>query len=171
MTFSIAMNDYGFELLSDQDIPIEDGIDSDIFSTDFLTQDIQHSLNKSEMARRRFRDIASIAGLVFRGFPGKFQKEKHLQSSSGLFFDVFKDFESDSLLYKQAFSEVMEFQIEEVRLRQALKRIQKLKIELQYPEHPTPFSFPIMVERFRGRMTTEKLADQIKKMSLNLGSL
>ena len=168
MTFSIALNDYGFELLSDQDIPIEDGIDSDIFSTDHLTQDIQHSLNKSEMARRRFRDIASIAGLVFKGFPGKFQKEKHLQSSSGLFFDVFKDFESDSLLYKQAFSEVMEFQIEEVRLRQALKRIQKLKIVLQYPEQPTPFSFPIMVERFRGKMTTEKLADRIKKMSLNL---
>ncbi len=168
ITFSIALNDYGFELLSDQDIPIEAGIDSDIFSTDHLTQDIQHSLNKSEMARRRFRDIASIAGLVFKGFPGKHIKDKHLQSSSGLFFDVLKDFEPDSLLYKQAFGEVMEFQIEELRLRHALKRIQKLEIDLQYPQQPTPFAFPILVDRLRGRMTTEKLEDRIKKMSLNL---
>ena len=168
ITFSIALNDYGFELLSDQDIPIEAGIDSDIFSTDHLTQDIQHSLNKSEMARRRFRDIASIAGLVFKGFPGKHIKDRHLQSSSGLFFDVFKDFEPNSLLYKQAFGEVMDFQIEELRLRKALKRIQKLEIDLQYPEQATPFAFPILVERLRGRMTTEKLEDRIKKMSLNL---
>ena len=148
ISFSIALNDYGFELLSDQDI--------------------QSSLNKSEMARRRFRDIASIAGLIFKGFPGKYQKEKHLQSSSGLFFDVFKDFDSGSLLYKQAFSEVMEFQIEELRLRQALNRINKLEIKLVYPEQPTPFAFPILVDRLRGRMTTEKLEDRIKKMSLNL---
>ncbi len=165
-SFSIAFNDYGFELLSDQDIPIEDGIDSSIFSTDHLTADIQASLNKNEMARRRFRDIASIAGLVFKGFPGKYQKEKHLQSSSGLFFDVFKDYESENLLYKQAFSEVMEFQVEEWRLRQALSRINSQEIRLTYPDRPTPFAFPILVDRLRERMSTEKLEDRIKKMTL-----
>ncbi|HKL03498.1 MAG TPA: ligase-associated DNA damage response DEXH box helicase, partial [Cryomorphaceae bacterium] len=168
MTFSIALNDYGFELLSDQDIPIKDGIDSNIFSTDHLTQDIQQSLNKSEMARRRFRDIAGIAGLVFKGFPGKYQKEKHLQSSSGLFFDVFRDYESRNLLYKQAYGEVMEFQIEEVRLRNALARIQSQQIVLKYPDEPTPFCFPILVDRLRGRLTTENLQDRIKKMTLKL---
>ncbi len=168
MTFSIALNDYGFELLSDQDIPIEDGIDSNIFSTDHLTQDIQQSLNKSEMARRRFRDIAGIAGLVFKGFPGKYQKEKHLQSSSGLFFDVFREYESGNLLYKQAYGEVMEFQIEELRLRNALVRIQSQEIVLKYPNEPTPFCFPILVDRLRGRLTTENLQDRIKKMTLKL---
>lgn len=168
MTFSIALNDYGFELLSDQDIPIEDGIDSNIFSTDHLTQDIQQSLNKSEMARRRFRDIAGIAGLVFKGFPGKYQKEKHLQSSSALFFDVFRDYESNNLLFKQAYGEVMEFQIEEVRLRNALARIQSQEIVLKYPDRPTPFCFPILVDRLRGRLSTENLQDRIKKMTLKL---
>jgi ATP-dependent Lhr-like helicase len=168
ISFSIALNDYGLELLSDQDIPIEDGIDSDIFSTDHLSEDIQASLNKSEMARRRFRDIASIAGLVFKGYPGQYQKEKHLQSSSQLFFDVFRDYESDNLLYKQAFNEVMEFQIEEVRLRNALKRIERQKIKLTYPKHPTPFSFPILVDRLREKISFEKLEDRIRKMTLEL---
>ena len=166
ITFSIALNDYGFELLSDQDIPIEDGIDSNIFSTDHLAEDIAASLNQSEMARRRFRDIAGIAGLVFKGYPGSYQKEKHLQSSSQLFFDVFRDYEADNLLFKQAFDEVMEFQIEEFRMRRALKRISKQFIRLTYPERPTPFSFPILVDRLREKMTTEKLQDRIKKMTI-----
>jgi len=166
ISFSIALNDYGFELLSDQDIPIEAGIDSNIFSTDHLTQDIAAGLNQSEMARRRFRDIAGIAGLVFKGFPGSYQKEKHLQASSQLFFDVFRDYESENLLYKQAFNEVLEFQIEEFRLRQALSRIKKQTFAVTFPERPTPFSFPILVDRLRERMTTEKLQDRIKKMTL-----
>lgn len=168
ISFSIALNDYGFELLSDQDIPIEDGLDSDIFSTNHLSEDIQASLNQSEMARRRFRDIASIAGLVFKGYPGQYQKEKHLQSSSQLFFDVFRDYESDNLLYKQAYSEVMEFQIEEVRLRNALKRLLRQKIILKYPQKPSPFSFPILVDRLREKISFEKLEDRIRKMTLEL---
>jgi ATP-dependent Lhr-like helicase len=168
ISFSIGMNDYGFELLSDQEIPIEDGIDTDIFSTDHLLDDIQSSLNKSELARRRFRDIASIAGLVFRGFPGKPIKQKHLQSSSGLFFDVFDDYDADNLLYKQAYSEVMEFQVEELRLRKALNRISKQKIVVKETDRPTPFAFPILVDRLRGRLTGEKLEDRIKKMKMQL---
>lgn len=167
-SFSIALNDYGFELLSDQDIPIEDGVDSDIFSLDHLSEDISASLNQSEMARRRFRDISGISGLVFKGFPGHYQKDKHLQSSSQLFFDVFRDYEPTNLLFKQAFSEVMEFQIEEVRLRMALKRIASQDIRITYPEKPTPFCFPILVDRLRERMSSEKLEDRIKKMTLQL---
>ena len=149
LSFSIAVNDYGFELLSDQDIPIENGLDSDIFSIEHLSEDIAASLNQSEMARRRFRDISGISGLVFKGFPGKYQKDKHLQSSAQLFFDVFRDYEPMNLLFKQAFSEVMEFQIEEVRLRQALRRIAGQKICVTYPEKPTPFCFPILLREIQ----------------------
>lgn len=162
------MNDYGFELLSDQDIPIEAGIDSDIFSTAHLSEDIETSLNFGEMAKRRFRDIAGISGLVFKGYPGKYQKDKHLQASSQLFFDVFRDYEPENLLYKQAFEEVKTFQIEEVRLRNALKRIAGQAILLTYPLRPTPFAFPILVDRLRQKLSTEKLEDRIRKMTLNL---
>jgi ATP-dependent Lhr-like helicase len=166
ISFSIALNDYGFELLSDQPIPIEDAIDSNIFSTEHLMSDLQSSTNHNEMARRRFRDIAGIAGLVFKGFPGKYQKDKHLQSSSQLFFDVFRDFERNNLLYKQAYQEVMEFQLEEVRLRAALKRISGQKVIITYPTKPTPFCFPIMYDRLREKFSNEKLEDKIKKMAL-----
>ena len=167
ISFSIAMNDYGFELVSDQPIPVEKALESDLFSTKKLTEDIQNSINSVEMARRTFRDIASIAGLVFKGFPGKQKKEKHLQSSSQLFFDVFKDYEPNNLLLLQAFDEVMNFQLEEIRLRNALKRIKNQKILLQKSNTPTPFAFPIIVDRLnREKLTTETLEDRIKKMKL-----
>ncbi|MCB0812663.1 MAG: DNA ligase-associated DEXH box helicase, partial [Flavobacteriales bacterium] len=105
ITFSIAMNDYGFELLSDQPVPIEEALDNDLFTPQDLLADLQRSLNATEMARRKFRDIASIAGLVFKGMPGRPLKEKHMRANSSLFFDVFRDHEPDHLLFRQAYDE------------------------------------------------------------------
>jgi ATP-dependent helicase Lhr and Lhr-like helicase len=167
ITFSIAMNDYGFELLSDQEIPIYEAIETDVLGSENLLKDIQASINSTEMARRKFRDIAAISGLVFKGFPGKQIKDKHLQSSSQLFFNVFHEYESNNLLLLQAYEEVMDFQLEESRLRTALDRISHQKIVIKEPDKPTPFAFPIMVDRTREKLTSEKLADRIKRMMLD----
>ncbi|GCC50200.1 DNA ligase-associated DEXH box helicase [Chryseotalea sanaruensis] len=166
ITFSIAMNDYGFELLSDQPIPIEQALEENLFDTEKLLKDIQASINATEMARRKFRDIAAIAGLVFKGYPGQPIKDRHLQSSTQLFFNVFNDYEAHNLLLRQAFEEVMDFQLEEGRLRKALDRINSQKIILKSPEKPTPFAFPIMVDRLREKISNEKLEDQVRRMVL-----
>lgn len=164
ITFSIAMNDYGFELLSDQDIPIKEALNNHLFSENNLIIDIMGSLNNTELAKRRFREISQIAGLVFPGFPGNQKSGKHLQMSSGLFFDVFMEYEPDNLLVQQAFEEVLEFQLDETRLRQALKRIRNQEIVLKEIDKFSPFAFPIYADRLRERMSTEKLTDRIMKM-------
>ncbi len=167
ITFSIAMNDYGFELLSDQEIPIYEAVETDVLSGENLWEDIQAGINSVEMARRRFRDIASISGLVFKGYPGHMMKDRHLQSSSQLFFDVFHDYDSNNLLLNQAYEEVMDFQLEEARMRKALDRINQQRIIITEPEKPTPFAFPIMVDRLsRDKLSSEKLADRVKRMQL-----
>jgi ATP-dependent Lhr-like helicase len=166
ITFSIAMNDYGFELLSDQPIPIEEAVETNMLGVENLMADIQASINSTEMARRKFRDIAAISGLVFKGYPGKPVKDRHLQSSTQLFFNVFHDYEAHNLLLRQAYEEVMDFQLEEARLRAALERITHQKIVITHPHEPTPFAFPIMVDRMREKLTSEKLEDRIRKMSL-----
>jgi len=164
LTFSIAMNDYGFELLCDQEIPIYEAVETNVLGEENLIKEIQASINSTEMARRKFRDIAAISGLVFKGFPGKPIKEKHLQSSAQLFFNVFNEYDSTNLLLLQAFEEVMDFQLEEARLRQALQRIHHQKIIITQPDKPTPFAFPIMVDRTREKLSSEKLEDRIRKM-------
>ena len=165
-SFSIAMNDYGFELLSDQDIPIEQAVESDIFTLDHLLADIRASINDTEMARKKFSDICKVAGLVFQGYPGNAVKERHLQSSSQLFFDVFHEHEPDNLLLKQAYEEVYDFQLEQTRMRAAMERINQQEIIISYPSQPTPFAFPIMVDRLREKFSNEPIEERIKKMKL-----
>ncbi len=165
ITFSLAYNDYGFELLSDQEIDMQQVLDNNLFTPQHLHHDLQASLNATEMARRKFRDIAVIAGLVFTGYPGKVVKTKHLQSSSQLIFEVFRDYEPDNLLFQQAYRETFEHQLEEGRLILALERIQKQEIVWKQCEKPTPLSFPIITDRLRERLSSETLAERIKKMT------
>ncbi len=164
ITFSIAMNDYGFELLSDTEIPMDDAIAYEVFSPENLMEDIALSINSTEMARRKFRDIACISGLVFQGYPGKYVKNKHLQASAGLFFDVFSDFDKHNLLLRQAYDEVFYQQLEEPRLAAALHRIQASEIVITYPKRFTPLSFPIKVDSLRASMSSEELEHRIERM-------
>ncbi|MBA3663291.1 MAG: ligase-associated DNA damage response DEXH box helicase [Bacteroidetes bacterium] len=166
-TFSIGMNDYGFELLSDKPLNMEMVIDNNLFSPEFLYDDALKSMNAIEMAKRRFRDIATIAGLVFTGYPGKQKKTRHLQASAQLFFKVFEDYDKDNLLFRQAYDETLDFQLEITRMQTAFKRISVQKIIITNPNKPTPFSFPILVDTLRERFSNEDFQTRIDKI-LNL---
>lgn len=168
ITFSFAMNDYGFELLSDQPIPVDDSNVYELFSPDQLLQDIQRSVNSTEMARRKFRDIAVIGGLIFQGYPGEYKKTRHLQSSASLLFKVFSEYDPGNLLLRQAYQEVMDQQMEEVRLRDMLERIQQSSIVITWPQQLTPFCFPIKVDSMREDLSSEKLEDRVRKMQQQL---
>lgn len=165
ITFSIAMNDYGFELLSDQYVDMHHILTQvDLFNTANLIDDIQKSVNATEMAKRRFREIASIAGLLFQGYPGRQVKTRHLQASSSLLFDVFFEYEKENLFIKQAFQETLEFQLDEVRLRNALHRISHQRIVIKQIEKPSPLSFPLLVDRLREQLSSEKLNERVQRM-------
>ncbi len=164
ISFSLAMNDYGFELLSDQPIPVDDTNVYELFSVENLFADIQHSVNSTEMAKRKFRDIATIGGLIFTGMPGEKKKARHLQSSASLLFNVFSEYEPNNLLLRQSYQEVFDQQMEEVRLRDMLNRIQQSKIVITFPQQLTPFCFPIKVDSMREDLSSEQLADRVKKM-------
>ena len=165
ISFSIAMNDYGFELLSEQPIPLDEENIKLLFSPENLTDDIVASINATEMARRKFRDIACISGLVFQGYPGKYVANKHLQSSAALFFNVFSDYDKHNLLLRQAYDEAFYQQIEEPRLAAALQRIQLAKVIIVKTDRYTPLCFPIKVDSLRDNMSTEELGQRIARMT------
>ena len=168
ISFSMSFNDYGFELLSDQTFSKEDFLDNNLLTKNYLKDDIERSINISEMSRRRFRDIAVISGLVFQGFPGKPIKSKHLQSGSQLFYNVFKDYEPDNLLYQQAIEETFEHGMESGRMTKVFENIENQSIVWRNCSQPTPFSFPIITDRIRTKLSSESVEDRIRKMSLQL---
>lgn len=169
ITFSIACNDYGLELLAPDPAPLDDALRGGwLFSRKNLADDILASLNSVEMARRQFREIARIAGLVFQGYPGAAKSAKQVQASSGLFFDVLTQYDPDNMLLYQAEREVLERQLEGTRLTIALERLAGSRLVITEPEKPTPMAFPILVDRLRDTLTTERVSDRIEKMALKL---
>jgi ATP-dependent Lhr-like helicase len=171
ITFSIAMNDYGFELLSDKPIPVDDTNVYDLFATEHLFEHMQRSINSVEMAMRKFRDIAVIGGLVFQGMPGEQKKARHLQATSSLLFKVLRDYDPNNVLLRQAFNEVYEQQMEEVRLRMALQRILASRIIITWPARFTPLSFPIIADGLnRNNLSSETFEDRVRKMAAALAA-
>ncbi len=164
ITFSMAMNDYGFELLSDQQLEFTPEQLKTIFSTENLTADISKSINAAEMAGRKFRDISVIAGLVMRNYAGHLKNNKNLQSSSGLIFRIFEQYDPQNLLLRQAFDEVFYQQLEEPRLMAALQRILRSKIVIIRAGAFTPLSFPIKVDSLRQNLSSEELDTKIRRM-------
>jgi ATP-dependent helicase Lhr and Lhr-like helicase len=169
-TFSIAVNDYGFELLAPEAVDWANifagttGADVGLFDTSHLLEDVLDSLNATQLSQQRFREVARIAGLIFQGYPGQHKSMRQVQASSSLFFEVFRKHDSDNLLLTQAEREVLEQELELTRLRDTLVELHARRVAFCEVKRATPFGFPLMVERFREKVSTEKLADRVARM-------
>ncbi len=163
-SFSLCVNDYGFEMLAPREVDWRSLIDGGLFQVEDLEHDILASLNAGQLARGRFREIARVAGLIFQGYPGQPKSTRQLQVSSELFFDVFAKYDPDNLLLRQSRREVLEQELEYSRLERTLQRIAGREIVFSTPPRATPFAFPLMVERIRERLSTEKVSDRVARM-------
>ena len=163
-TFSISVNDYGFELVSPEEFDLSPVRDRSVFAVENLLHDVLASLNSTELAQRRFREIARVAGLIFSGYPGQPKSAKQLQASSGLFFEVFRKYDKGNLLLGQAESEVLSQELEISRLSATLERMLGKALWLVELKHPSPMSLPLMVERFREKLSTEQLSTRLDRI-------
>jgi ATP-dependent Lhr-like helicase len=165
-TFSLSFTDYGFELMSRERFEMIPSLKAGLFTQDHLLEDMLASLNAAELSKRQFREIARVAGLVFQGYPGQPKTNRQVQATSGLIWEVFARWDPSNPLLGQAEREVLERQLEFSRLAEGLRRMSRTPILLRRTHKPSPFAFPIMVGRFREKLTSEKLADRVKRMQL-----
>ena len=163
-TFSIVINDYGLELLSAKPVDPAPLIDQSLFEEGDLLHDVLASLNSSELARRRFREIARVSGLISQGYPGQPKSTRQLQASSTLFYEVFRKYDAGNMLLGQAEGEVLSQELDMRRLEEVLKRMRRQRVVFVDLAVPSPFALPLMVERFREKLSTEKLKDRLQRM-------
>ncbi|HEY9888427.1 MAG TPA: ligase-associated DNA damage response DEXH box helicase [Candidatus Obscuribacterales bacterium] len=168
-TFTISVNDYGFEILAPKGYPFQALFGDRFFSLDNLEADIQASLNISELTQRKFRGVAQVAGLVFKGYPGARKTSSQLQVSTSLLYEVFSKYEPDNLLLKQATREVLQEQLEAHRLAATLSRLSQLKVVWRSPKRPSPLAFPLLVERLGTRLSNESLLARIERLKQQWG--
>jgi ATP-dependent Lhr-like helicase len=167
-TISAFANDYGFELLSSNPFVLDEDSWAQLLSTDHLLEDVLVCVNTTELARRQYRDIARIAGLIFSGYPGSKKSMRQLQTSTGLLYEVFRDFDPDNLLLDQARREVLDQQLDIQRLRATLVELSNLKRVVIATPRLTPFAFPIWADRLRTQVTSEAWTERIQRMVLQL---
>ncbi|MCS7466206.1 ligase-associated DNA damage response DEXH box helicase [Stieleria sp. ICT_E10.1] len=167
-TLTMACNDYGLVLESPHEVDVKEAIERGLFSTEELVGDLYSSMNATEMAKRQFRQIARVAGLIHPGYPGQPKKASHLQASSNLFFDVFHEYDPNNLLLQQSRREVLEFQLEANRMLAALDRIGESRVLIQTPRKVTPLAFPLLVDKLRERVSSESLRDRVARMQAEL---
>jgi ATP-dependent helicase Lhr and Lhr-like helicase len=163
-TFSLSVNDLGLEIVAAQPPDLSALDQGRLFSDDDLLADVLASLNSGELAQRRFREIARVAGLVFSGYPGAPKSLRQLQASSSLFYEVFRQYDADNRLLGQAQAEVLAQELDLDQLQSTLQRLAALPLRRVELRAPSPFSLPLMVERLREQLTTEKLKDRLERL-------
>ncbi len=165
-TFSMAVNDYGFELLCAEPVDWLKELPTLINRAQaaMLFDEILASLNAGELAQRRFREIARVSGLVSQGYPGEKRSNKQLQASSSLFYEVFRKYDPTNQLLMQARAELLAEELDIARLQHSLARMAAQQLVIKPLTRPTPFSFPLMVERLREKLSNESMADRIARM-------
>ncbi len=164
VTFSITMNDYGFLLLAKGFSGWNTAFFDKLFSLENLEEDILSTLNATEMAKRQFREVARVAGLIFQGFPGQRKQAGQVQASSNMFYDVFEKYDPDNLLLRQTRAEVLGFQLQIDRMRSALQRILASRPLVRDLVRPSPFGFGLIVDRLRERVSSEAIEDRVQRM-------
>ena len=165
-SFSMSFNDYGFELLSRERFELLPLLRAGLLSPEGLLEDVLASLNAAELSKRQFREIARVAGLVFQGYPGQPKSAKQVQATSGLLYEVFARWDAANPLLAQAEREVLERELEFSRLARAIGTLSAAPVVLRQTGRPTPFAFPLLVARLREKLTSEKLADRVRRMQL-----
>lgn len=161
--------DYGLELLCPKPISHDESTWRQLLTAQNLLEDLIACLNAGQLARRQFRDIARVAGLVLASSPGAPRSNRHLQASAELFFDVFTDFDPQNLLLEQARREVLEQQLEFTRLQQALQVLTGQRLILKSPPRLTPMAFPIWAQRISSQtIRVEETGKRIERMIAQL---
>ncbi len=166
-TFTVSVNDYGFELLAPRGYPFEELLAQhaeSLLDPTGLLEDLERAVNLSELCRRRFRSIAQVSGLVLNGYPGQARSGGQLQISAALLFDVFQRHEPGNLLLAQARGEVLEDQLDLGRLIGTLERLQASEWLERYPPRPGPMAFPLLAERLNNRMSNESLLERLERL-------
>ncbi|URL59926.1 ligase-associated DNA damage response DEXH box helicase [Luteibacter flocculans] len=166
--YGYAVNDYGLTLTAARMPPLDAEVMRQLLHPWGLRTDIRASVNLSELARRQFREIARVAGLVFNGYPAHGKTLRQLQASSGLLFDVLRRHDPAHPLLWQAEREVLDQQLDYSRLRACLLRVSRSQLLWRETKRLSPLAFPLWVERLRGGIAGDDWKTRVERMLATL---
>lgn len=160
-----TQNDYGFSLTSKRGLVLGEEHLRELLTADCLLDDLIACMNTAELARRQFREIARVSGLVLQAPPGrKDQSQRQLQVSATLLYEVLDRYDPDNLLLDQARREIMEKQLELSRLTAVIHRLQSIPMHLIETKNLSPMAFPLWADRLSATLPAGDAATRLEAM-------
>jgi ATP-dependent Lhr-like helicase len=163
-SINVTQNDYGFCLGAAKGLSLDEDVLRRALRTENLLEDLLECMNTAEMARRQFRYIARVAGLLIPDMPGKRKPTRDLQVSANLLFEVFTRYDPDNLLLEQSRREILEHQLELGRLQTTLSSIQERPFRLIETRRLTPMAFPLWADRLSAFLPAADAATRLERM-------
>lgn len=167
-SINVTQNDYGFCLGAPRGLSLDESILRAALSPDDLLDDLLTCMNTAEMARRQFRGIARVAGLLIPDMPGKRKPTRDLQVSANLLYEVFTRYDPGNLLLEQSRREILEQQFEFDRLKRTLDDIAERPFRLIETKRLTPMAFPLWAERLSAFLPAGDASSRLEKMLADL---
>jgi ATP-dependent Lhr-like helicase len=168
-----TQNDYGFSLTARRGLLVgEDGIRKAL-AGDGLLEDLVECMNTAELARRQFREIARVSGLILNQPPGRpSRSQREIQSSASLLFEVLQRYDPGNLLLVQSRREILERQLELTRLSAAIRLLAGRPLVLIETERLSPMAFPLWADRLSATLPAGDAANRLEAMlhQLNLAA-
>ena len=169
-SFAVTTNDYGLQIESAVDFPFaEELAEPALFACDRLKEELGEAANIHELARRSFRGIARVSGLIFSGYPGAQRSTRTLQAGAGLLYDVFCRHEPENLLLRQAHTEVFHTHFNARRLTGVMRRIAASTLLIRETERPSPLAFPLLVDQLTQSRSSLSIQERVARIRRRYG--
>ena len=164
-----AVNDHGLVLAPALPVELDATQWAGLLDPGALLDDLRAAVNLGELARRQFRGIARVSGLLVPSLPGGMPRSlRQLQASAGLLYDVLREHDPEHMLLQLAEREVLHDSLDVDGLREALQRMLGRALSLQAPRSLTPLGFPLWAERLRGQLSNEDWRTRVLRAAQQL---
>src|SRR5215467_1422325 len=131
-----------------------------LFDEDMLGDDLEAWMDESSMLRRSFRNVAVIAGLIERRFPGEEKSRRQVTFSSDLIYDALRRHEPDHILLRATRQDAA-WQLADVRRLGELLRRAKGRIDYRRLERISPLAVPVLLEIGKERVLDGTAEDEL----------
>jgi ATP-dependent Lhr-like helicase len=116
-----------------------------LFDEDMLGDDLDAWLAESNLMKRTFRNVAIIAGLIEKRWPGKEKSARQVTVNTDLIYDVLRSHQPDHILLRAAWDDAADGLIDVHRLGGLLRRIQGQLVHRAL-EMVSPLAVPVLLE-------------------------
>ena len=132
----------------------------ELFDEDMLGDDLESWMDESTMLRRSFRNVAVIAGLIERRFPGEEKSRRQVTFSSDLIYDALRKHEPDHILLRATRQDAAHQLADLKRLGDLLRRA-KGRIDYRRLDRISPLAVPVLLEIGKERVLDGTADDEL----------